>query len=52
MTQGLAAAVIIKGTGELKYASTRYGTRSFGTNFLTGSVPTEVLEAIRRARRP
>ena len=45
---GIAASVIIGGTGILRFASTRFGTRTAGAHYLTGSVPEEVLQAVKR----
>ena len=48
---GVAAAVVIGARGELRYASSRFGTSTYGSDFLTGAIPTEVLQAIRRGGR-
>ena len=48
---GRVAVVSIGGNGDLRYASARYGARSYGVQFWAGAIPEEVLGAIRWVRR-
>ena len=48
---GRVAVVTIGGNGDLRYASAKYGARSYGIQFWAGAIPEKVLGAIRWVRR-
>lgn len=48
---GRVAVVTVGGNGDLRYASAKYGARSYGIQFWAGAIPEEVLGAIRWVRR-